>query len=90
MVYIPLTSSVVSPPDSHKNSRNPSPNHLQDTGVSCWNLQCRRIFRWWSLELVTAMGMTHHLSLVNTHRYLGGGFKHFLFSPLLGEVIQFD
>ena len=22
--------------------------------------------------------------------YLGGGFKHFLFSPLLGEMIQFD
>ena len=21
---------------------------------------------------------------------LGGGFKHFLFSPLLGEMIQFD
>ena len=21
---------------------------------------------------------------------LGGGFKHFLFSPLLGETIQFD
>ena len=23
-------------------------------------------------------------------RKLGGGFKHFLFSPLLGEMIQFD
>ena len=22
--------------------------------------------------------------------YLGGGFKDFLFSPLLGEMIQFD
>ena len=22
--------------------------------------------------------------------YLGGGFKHFLFSPLPGEMIQFD
>ena len=22
--------------------------------------------------------------------YLGGGFKYFLFSPLLGEMIQFD
>ena len=22
--------------------------------------------------------------------FLGGGFKHFLFSPLLGEMIQFD
>ena len=24
------------------------------------------------------------------HRFLGGGFKHFLFSPLPGEIIQFD
>ena len=24
------------------------------------------------------------------HHYLGGGFKHVLFSALLGEVIQFD
>ena len=24
------------------------------------------------------------------HGILGGGFKHFLFSPLLGEMIQFD
>ena len=23
-------------------------------------------------------------------RWLGGGFKHFLFSPLPGEMIQFD
>ena len=23
-------------------------------------------------------------------RFLGGGFKHFLFSPLPGEMIQFD
>ena len=22
--------------------------------------------------------------------FLGGGFKHFLFSPLFGEMIQFD
>ena len=22
--------------------------------------------------------------------FLGGGFKHFLFSPLLGEMIQID
>ncbi len=28
---------------------------------------------------------------VNTpESYLGGGFKYFLFSPLLGEMIQFD
>ena len=25
-----------------------------------------------------------------TKRELGGGFKYFLFSPLLGEMIQFD
>ena len=25
-----------------------------------------------------------------TFRALGGGFKYFLFSPLLGEMIQFD
>ena len=24
------------------------------------------------------------------HKYLAGGFKYFLFSPLLGEMIQFD
>ena len=24
------------------------------------------------------------------NHHLGGGFKHFLFSPLLGEMIQFD
>ncbi len=28
---------------------------------------------------------------MNTHcTYLGGGFEYFLFSPLLGEMIQFD
>ena len=26
----------------------------------------------------------------NDELWLGGGFKHFLFSPLLGEMIQFD
>ena len=26
----------------------------------------------------------------NAKSYLGGGFKYFLFSPLLGEMIQFD
>jgi len=26
----------------------------------------------------------------NEHHLLGGGFKHFLFSPLPGEMIQFD
>ena len=37
-----------------------------------------------------------HLWLINwdpsnkKHGHLGGGFKHFLFSPLLGEMIQFD
>ena len=32
-----------------------------------------------------------HLDLVWTHQnYLGGGFKHFLFSPRFGEDFQFD
>ena len=30
-----------------------------------------------------------HPGTLNNH-YLGGGFKDFLFSPLLGEVLQFD
>ena len=28
--------------------------------------------------------------VVSTYHYLGGGFKYFLFSPLPGEMIQFD
>ena len=28
--------------------------------------------------------------ILNKSRILGGGFKHFLFSPLLGEDSQFD
>ena len=31
-----------------------------------------------------------HCYLKEAHNNLGGGFKHFLFSPLLGEMIQFD
>ena len=35
------------------------------------------------------MGDAHsHLGRFRYH--LGGGFKYFLFSPLLGEMIQFD
>ena len=29
-------------------------------------------------------------STINEDTNLGGGFKHFLFSPLFGEIIQFD
>ena len=29
-------------------------------------------------------------SQLNGDTYLGGDFKHFLFSPLPGEMIQFD
>ena len=31
-----------------------------------------------------------HVSDCSTIAMLGGGFKHFLFSPLLGEMIHFD
>ena len=31
-----------------------------------------------------------HPSSEDEHFKLGGGFKYFLFSPLLGEMIQFD
>ena len=31
-----------------------------------------------------------HAVASSTTRYLGGGFKYFLFSPLPGEMIQFD
>ena len=27
---------------------------------------------------------------MKSHGFLGGGFKYFLFSPLFGEMIQFD
>ena len=32
----------------------------------------------------------YNLARIVIHRFLGGGFKHFLFSPLPGEMIQFD
>ena len=28
--------------------------------------------------------------IFDVHYFLGGGFKDFLFSPLLGDMIQFD
>ena len=31
-----------------------------------------------------------YIYIVHIYIYLGGGFKYFLFSPLLGEMIQFD
>ena len=36
-------------------------------------------------------GWTHSPKMISfLSAYLGGGFNHFLFSPLLGEIIQFD
>ena len=32
----------------------------------------------------------HVISYLTANNQLGGGFKHLLFSPLLGEMIQFD
>ena len=49
--------------------------------IFCWNFFASKI---------------SHLSVVTTfllfflHGLLGGGFKHFLFSPLFGEMIHFD
>ena len=35
-------------------------------------------------------GYCTEIFLVWLFLFLGGGFKHFLFSPLLGEIIHFD
>ena len=35
-------------------------------------------------------GEKQHKTLLKINGWLGGGFKYFLFSPLLGEMIQFD
>ena len=34
--------------------------------------------------------MVHEFSTKIINASLGGGFKHFIFSPLPGEMIQFD
>ena len=43
----------------------------------------RKIWRWLRCY-------NFFISVSSVHIILGGGFKYFLFSPLLGEVIQFD
>ena len=39
----------------------------------------------WKTRLVKSYDLLQY-----TNEYLGGGFKYFLFSPLPGEMIQFD
>ncbi len=46
-------------------------------------------FWWHSNQLVGAGPVVFQLKKV-LHRKLGGGFKYFLFSPLLGEMIPID
>ena len=41
----------------------------------------------WTVVYVIAGEMIH---LISFNQLLGGGFKHFLFSPLFGEDSQFD
>ncbi len=47
-------------------------------------LHCVTVLQRWGPVLLFAL--RHTL----THSFLGGGFKHFLFLPLPGEMIQFD
>ncbi len=44
--------------------------------------------RWWfqNVSEIVVIILTPKLGVIN----LGGGFKYFLFSPLFGEMIQFD
>ena len=39
----------------------------------------------WQLPFIKTFALS---AVLDT--YLGGGFRYFLFSPLLGEMIQFD
>ena len=60
---------------------------LKMGSLHCCNLQVGgdslRFFFWLTHEELA-------FSYLEIYERLGGGFKHFLFSPLLGEMIQFD
>ena len=67
--------------DSHEDFHLEPDGHPFING--CFNGMMNRIFN--NLYLEEMVGNDH-----NFHLFLGGGFKHFIFSPLPGEIMQFD
>ena len=47
------------------------------------------VFSGWNLMQMLVI-WRHFPPKTSVHGYLGGGLKYFLFSPLLGEDLQFD
>ncbi len=79
------------PPREHKGGLCHVWEHVVDSYSMCWDVPKNwpRISRWadgWTNPLTDTVFLDDNL--VTHHPLLGGGLKHFLFTPLPGEMIQ--